>query len=284
MPSSMALLILRRNLHGRTSSLLQASLFSRSPEAAAAAAAAEAPKRRTSEPKPIEKILVANRGEIACRIMRTARRLGIPTVAVYSDADAGALHVRSADEAVRIGPAPARLSYLSGASIVDAALRAGAQLCEENGLTFIGPPASAIGDMGDKSASKKIMGSAGVPLVPGYHGDEQDIDFMRSEAEKIGYPILIKPTHGGGGKGMRIVQSANEFVDSFLGAQREAAAASFGLDKILLEKYITRPRHIEVQIFGEKHGNVLYLNERDCSVQRRHQKIIEEAPAVRTAF
>ncbi|KAL3725629.1 hypothetical protein ACJRO7_030631 [Eucalyptus globulus] len=292
MPSSMALLILRRNLHGRTSSLLQARLFSRSPEAAAAAGA---PKRRTSEPKPIEKILVANRGEIACRIFRTARRLGIPTVAVYSDADAGALHVRSADEAVRIGPAPARLSYLSGASIIDAALRAGAQaihpgygflsesaefaqLCEDNGLTFIGPPASAIRDMGDKSASKKIMGSAGVPLVPGYHGDEQDIDFMRSEAEKIGYPILIKPTHGGGGKGMRIVQSTNEFVDSFLGAQREAAA-SFGVDKILLEKYITRPRHIEVQIFGDKYGNVLYLNERDCSVQRRHQKIIEEAPA-----
>ncbi|KAK3415821.1 hypothetical protein EUGRSUZ_H01447 [Eucalyptus grandis] len=246
-------------------------------------------------PKPIEKILVANRGEIACRIMRTARRLGIPTVAVYSDADAGALHVRSADEAVHIGPALACLSYLGRVSIVDAALRAGAQairpgygflsesaefaqLCEDNGLTFIGPPASAIRDMGDKSASKKIMGSAGVPLVPGYHGDEQDIDFMRSEAEKIGYPILIKPTHGGGGKGMRIVQSANEFVDSFLGAQREAAA-SFGVDKILLEKYITRPRHIEVQIFGDKYGNVLYLNERDCSVQRRHQKIIEEAPA-----
>ncbi|KAF8010821.1 hypothetical protein BT93_J1467 [Corymbia citriodora subsp. variegata] len=287
MPSSMALLILHRNLHGRTSSLLQARVFSRSPEAVA--------KRRASEPKTVEKILVANRGEIACRIMRTVRRLGIRTVAVYSDADAGSLHVRSADEAVHIGPAPARLSYLSGASIIDAALRAGAQaihpgygflsesaefaqLCEESGLTFIGPPASAIRDMGDKSASKKIMGSAGVPLVPGYHGDEQDVDFMRSEAEKIGYPILIKPTHGGGGKGMRIVQSANEFVESFLGAQREAAA-SFGVDKILLEKYITRPRHIEVQIFGDKYGKVLHLNERDCSVQRRHQKIIEEAPA-----
>ncbi|XP_048140741.1 methylcrotonoyl-CoA carboxylase subunit alpha, mitochondrial isoform X2 [Rhodamnia argentea] len=290
MPSSMASLILRRNLHSRASSLLQARLFSHSPEAAAAAA-----KQRTLRSKPIEKILVANRGEIACRIMRTAKRLGIRTVAVYSDADAGSLHVRSADEAVRIGPAPARLSYLSGSSIVEAALRDGAQaihpgygflsesaefaqLCEDNGLTFIGPPASAIRDMGDKSASKKIMGAAGVPLVPGYHGDEQDIDIMRSEAGKIGYPVLIKPTHGGGGKGMRIVQSENEFVESFLGAQREAAA-SFGIDKILLEKYITRPRHIEVQIFGDKYGNIVHLNERDCSVQRRHQKIIEEAPA-----
>ncbi|KAJ0791165.1 putative methylcrotonoyl-CoA carboxylase [Helianthus annuus] len=153
-----------------------------------------------------------------------------------------------------------------------------AQLCEKEGFTFVGPPASAIREMGDKSASKRIMGAAGVPLVPGYHGHEQDINIMKSEADKIGYPILIKPTHGGGGKGMRIVESPKEFVDSFLGAQREAAA-SFGVNTILLEKYITRPRHIEVQVFGDKQGNVVYLYERDCSVQRRHQKIIEEAPA-----
>ncbi|KAF5455004.1 hypothetical protein F2P56_024623 [Juglans regia] len=243
----------------------------------------------------IEKILVANRGEIACRVMRTAKRLGIQTVAVYSDADRDALHVKSADEAVRIGPPPARLSYLNASSIVEAAIRTGAQaihpgygflsesadfaqICEDKALTFIGPPAAAIRDMGDKSASKRIMGAAGVPLVPGYHGVEQDIDLMKLEADKIGYPILIKPTHGGGGKGMRIVQGPNEFVESFLGAQREAAA-SFGISTILLEKYITQPRHIEVQIFGDKHGNVLHLYERDCSVQRRHQKIIEEAPA-----
>ncbi|XP_051142279.1 methylcrotonoyl-CoA carboxylase subunit alpha, mitochondrial isoform X2 [Andrographis paniculata] len=243
----------------------------------------------------IDKILIANRGEIACRIMRTAKRLGIRTVAVYSDADESSLHVKSSDEAVRVGPPPARLSYLNASSIIEAASRTGAQaihpgygflsesahfaqLCEDEGFTFIGPPASAIRDMGDKSASKTIMGAAGVPLVPGYHGAEQDIDLMRSEADKIGYPVLIKPTHGGGGKGMRIVYDPAEFVDSFVGAQREAAA-SFGINTILLEKYITKPRHIEVQIFGDKYGNVIHLNERDCSVQRRHQKIIEEAPA-----
>ncbi|KAJ0982498.1 hypothetical protein J5N97_010753 [Dioscorea zingiberensis] len=227
--------------------------------------------------------------------MRTARRLGIRTVGVYSDADRESLHVRSADEAVRIGPPPARESYLKASAIVEAALRTGAQaihpgygflsesadfaqLCQNEGLTFIGPPASAIRDMGDKSASKRIMNAAGVPLVPGYHGDEQGIDYLKEEAEKIGYPILIKPTHGGGGKGMRIVQGPDEFVESLLGAQREAAA-SFGKSTILLEKYITQPRHIEVQVFGDKHGNVIHLYERDCSLQRRHQKIIEEAPA-----
>ncbi|XP_058072459.1 methylcrotonoyl-CoA carboxylase subunit alpha, mitochondrial isoform X3 [Magnolia sinica] len=253
------------------------------------------PFSSTKKERSIEKILIANRGEIACRIMRTSKRLGIRTVAVYSDADQHSLHVKSADEAVRIGPPPARSSYLSASAIIQAAIRTGAQavhpgygflsesaefaqLCEAEGLTFIGPPASAIRDMGDKSASKRIMGAAGVPLVPGYHGSEQDIDFLKLEAEKIGYPILIKPTHGGGGKGMRIVNGPNEFVESFLGAQREAAA-SFGINTILLEKYITRPRHIEVQVFGDKHGNVLHLYERDCSVQRRHQKIIEEAPA-----
>ncbi|CAH1417708.1 unnamed protein product [Lactuca virosa] len=245
--------------------------------------------------RKIDKLLIANRGEIACRIMRTAKRLGIQTVAVYSDADRRSLHVKSADEAVRIGPPPARSSYLNSSSIIEAAVRTGAQaihpgygflsenadfaqLCENEGFTFVGPPASAIREMGDKSASKRIMGAAGVPLVPGYHGHEQDIDVMKSEADKIGYPVLIKPTHGGGGKGMRIVESPKEFVDAFLGAQREAAA-SFGVNTILLEKYITRPRHIEVQVFGDKQGNVVYLYERDCSVQRRHQKIIEEAPA-----
>ncbi|KAH9729747.1 methylcrotonoyl-CoA carboxylase subunit alpha [Citrus sinensis] len=268
-----------------TSFILQSRLFSVSKSGC----------KSDDKQQRIEKILIANRGEIACRIMRTAKRLGIRTVAVYSDADRDSLHVKSADEAIRIGPPPARLSYLNGSSIVDAAIRTGAQaihpgygflsesadfaqLCGDNGLTFIGPPVSAIRDMGDKSASKRIMGAAGVPLVPGYHGNEQDIDLMKSEAAKIGYPILIKPTHGGGGKGMRIVQSPNDFVDSFLGAQREAAA-SFGINTILLEKYITQPRHIEVQIFGDKYGKVLHLYERDCSVQRRHQKIIEEAPA-----
>ncbi|TVU49196.1 hypothetical protein EJB05_00494, partial [Eragrostis curvula] len=243
----------------------------------------------------IEKVLVANRGEIACRVMRTARRLGVATVAVYSDADRGALHVRAADEAVRLGPPPARESYLNAAAIIEAAHRTGAQaihpgygflsesadfaqLCEAEGLKFIGPPASAIRDMGDKSASKRIMGAAGVPLVPGYHGAEQDIELLKAEADKIGYPVLIKPTHGGGGKGMRIVQRPDEFVDSVLSAQREAAA-SFGVNTLLIEKYITQPRHIEVQVFGDKHGNVIYLYERDCSLQRRHQKIIEEAPA-----
>lgn len=243
----------------------------------------------------MEKVLVANRGEIACRVMRTARRLGVATVAVYSDADRGALHVRDADEAVRLGPAPARDSYLNASAIVDAALRTGAkaihpgygflsesadfaQLCQAEGLTFIGPPPSAIRDMGDKSASKRIMGAAGVPLVPGYHGAEQDIELLKLEADKIGYPVLIKPTHGGGGKGMRIVQGPDDFVDSVLSAQREAAA-SFGINTLLIEKYITQPRHIEVQVFGDQHGNAIHLYERDCSLQRRHQKIIEEAPA-----
>ncbi|XVF32528.1 hypothetical protein REPUB_Repub17cG0090400 [Reevesia pubescens] len=283
--SLMASILRRKFLHGSAPVLLQIRLLSSS----------TSHLEKKKQQQRIEKILVANRGEIACRIMRTAKRLGIRTVAVYSDADKDALHVKSADEAVHIGPPPARLSYLKGSSIVEAALRTGAQaihpgygflsessefaqLVEDKGLTFIGPPASAIRDMGDKSASKRIMGTAGVPLVPGYHGSEQDIEIMRLEADKIGYPILIKPTHGGGGKGMRIVQSQNDFVDSFLGAQREAAA-SFGINTILLEKYITQPRHIEVQIFGDKYGNILHLYERDCSVQRRHQKIIEEAPA-----
>ncbi|CAI9107781.1 OLC1v1007223C1 [Oldenlandia corymbosa var. corymbosa] len=282
MSSSYIACILRRRFH-------------RQPTTSCRLLSTATPKLKNEKNRRIEKILIANRGEIACRIMKTAKRLGIRTVAVYSDADKGSLHVKSADEAVRIGPPPARLSYLNASSIIEAATKTGAQAihpgygflsesadfaqhCEDEGFTFIGPPASAIRDMGDKSASKRIMGAAGVPLVPGYHGQEQDIDLMKLEAEKIGYPVIIKPTHGGGGKGMRIVQKPNEFVDSFLGAQREAAA-SFGNDAILLEKYITKPRHIEVQIFGDKLGDVIYLYERDCSVQRRHQKIIEEAPA-----
>nr|XP_010326394.1 biotin carboxyl carrier protein of acetyl-CoA carboxylase isoform X1 [Solanum lycopersicum] len=280
---SMMALILRRKILSKPYISHQSSLYSTTPEI------------KSLNSQRIEKILIANRGEIACRIITTAKRLGIRTVAVYSDADRDSLHVKSADEAFRIGPPPARLSYLNSSAIIDVANKSGAQaihpgygflsesadfaqLCENENLLFIGPPASAIRDMGDKSASKRIMGAAGVPLVPGYHGDEQDIDFMKLEADKIGYPILIKPTHGGGGKGMRIVQSPNEFADSFLGAQREAAA-SFGISTILLEKYITKPRHIEVQIFGDKQGNIIHLYERDCSVQRRHQKIIEEAPA-----
>ncbi|CAL5092509.1 unnamed protein product [Urochloa decumbens] len=271
--------------------LLAARLFSSSSSSAASPATGASAGGSAG----IEKVLVANRGEIACRVMRTARRLGVATVAVYSDADRKALHVRAADEAVRIGPPPARESYLNARAIIDAAHRTGAQaihpgygflsesadfaqLCEAEGLKFIGPPASAIRDMGDKSASKRIMGAAGVPLVPGYHGAEQDIELLKLEADKIGYPVLIKPTHGGGGKGMRIVQRPDEFVDSVLSAQREAAA-SFGVNTLLIEKYITQPRHVEVQVFGDQHGNVIYLYERDCSLQRRHQKIIEEAPA-----
>ncbi|XP_020520154.1 methylcrotonoyl-CoA carboxylase subunit alpha, mitochondrial isoform X1 [Amborella trichopoda] len=245
--------------------------------------------------RSIDKILIANRGEIACRVMRTAKRLGMRTVAIFSDADKGSLHAKSADEALHIGPPAARLSYLNASAIIQAAIKTGAQaihpgygflsesaefaeLCENAGLIFIGPPASAIRDMGDKSASKRIMGAAGVPLVPGYHGDQQEVDLLKAEADKIGYPVMIKPTHGGGGKGMRIVQSEDEFIESLLGAQREAAA-SFGVNTVLVEKYISRPRHIEVQVFGDKLGSVIHLNERDCSVQRRHQKIIEEAPA-----
>lgn len=248
-----------------------------------------------SVPPPMEKILIANRGEIACRVMETARRLGIKTVAVYSDADRNALHVDRADEAVCIGPAAARFSYLNAPAIIDAARRTGAHaihpgygflsesapfadLCSSSGFTFIGPPQSAIRDMGDKSASKKIMAAAGVPVVPGYHGSVQDAGLLRSEAERIGYPVLIKPTHGGGGKGMRVVAGGHEFEESLLGARREASA-SFGNDSVLIEKYIERPRHVEVQIFGDSYGNAVYLFERDCSVQRRHQKIIEEAPA-----
>jgi 3-methylcrotonyl-CoA carboxylase alpha subunit len=240
-------------------------------------------------------ILIANRGEIACRVMRTARRLGIRTIAVYSTADAGALHVRSADEAWCIGPASARESYLNVDSIIAAARACGAaaihpgygflsesahfaQACEQAGICFIGPPAAAIRAMGSKSAAKALLQEAGVPLTPGYHGHEQGADFLADQADRIGYPVLIKASAGGGGKGMRRVDHARDFGAALASCRREAASA-FGSDEVLLEKYILQPRHIEVQIFADTHGNVVHLFERDCSVQRRHQKVIEEAPA-----
>ena len=241
------------------------------------------------------KLLIANRGEIACRVIRTARELGIPTVAVYSDADANALHVELADEAVHIGPAPARDSYLVAEKIIAVALKTGAdavhpgygflsenaafaEACAENGITFVGPPASAIEAMGSKSAAKQIMEKAGVPLVPGYHGSDQDPALLRSAAEEMGYPVLLKATAGGGGKGMRQVWSGEEFDEALAAAKRESLA-SFGDDSMLVEKYLTKPRHVEVQVFCDTHGQGVYLAERDCSVQRRHQKVIEEAPA-----
>jgi 3-methylcrotonyl-CoA carboxylase alpha subunit len=241
------------------------------------------------------KILIANRGEIACRIMRTARRLGIRTVAVYSDADANAQHVRQADEAVHIGPSPARESYLSGEKIIAAAVATGAEAIhpgygflsenpdfveavERAGLVFIGPSATSIRAMGLKDAAKRLMEEAGVPVVPGYHGDNQDADFLGLEAAKIGYPVLIKASAGGGGKGMRRVERAEDFPAALESCRREAKS-SFGDDKVLIEKYISSPRHIEVQVFGDSQGNIVHLFERDCSLQRRHQKVIEEAPA-----
>ena len=242
-----------------------------------------------------DKILIANRGEIACRIIRTARRLGIRTVAVYSDADANSLHVALADEALRIGPAPARESYLRPELILDAARRSGAQAihpgygflsenadfaeaCTSAGLVFIGPPTVAIRAMGSKSAAKQIMEKATVPLVPGYHGEDQDPELLRVAADRIGYPVLIKASAGGGGKGMRVVLESAAFADALAGAKREALSG-FGDDRVLLEKYLTKPRHVEIQVFCDSHGNALYLFERDCSIQRRHQKVLEEAPA-----
>jgi len=241
------------------------------------------------------KILIANRGEIACRVIATARRLGIATVAVYSDADADAKHVAWADEAVRLGPAPARDSYLRGDLIIAAARMTGAQAvhpgygflsenegfaraCADAGIAFIGPPPAAIHAMGSKSEAKALMERAGVPLVPGYHGAEQDAALLKTQADRIGYPVLIKASAGGGGKGMRIVGKAGDFAESLASCRREAAA-SFGDDRVLVEKYLQRPRHIEIQLFADAHGNAVYLFERDCSVQRRHQKVLEEAPA-----
>jgi 3-methylcrotonyl-CoA carboxylase alpha subunit len=241
------------------------------------------------------KILIANRGEIACRVIKTARRMGIRTVAVYSEADEGARHVRLADEAVCIGAPPPRESYLVVDKIIAAALATGAQAihpgygflseneefaeaCAKNGLVFIGPPVSAIRAMGSKSEAKKLMEKAGVPLTPGYHGDNQEPDLLKQEADRIGYPVLIKAAAGGGGKGMRAVDRSEDFLDALASCKREAAS-SFGDQHVLIEKYLQRPRHIEIQVFGDSHGTCVYLFERDCSVQRRHQKVLEEAPA-----
>jgi 3-methylcrotonyl-CoA carboxylase alpha subunit len=243
----------------------------------------------------ITSLLIANRGEIACRVIRTARAMGIRTVAVYSDADAKALHVRQADEAVHIGPSPAAESYLVGDRIIEAAKAAGAEaihpgygFLSENakfaqdvldaGLIWVGPRPDSIRAMGLKDAAKKLMLQAGVPVTPGYMGDDQSPERLLAEAEKIGWPVLIKAVAGGGGKGMRKVDAAQQFVDMLESCRREARA-SFGNDEVLLEKWITSPRHIEVQVFGDTHGNVVHLFERDCSLQRRHQKVIEEAPA-----
>jgi 3-methylcrotonyl-CoA carboxylase alpha subunit len=241
------------------------------------------------------KILIANRGEIACRVIRTARRMGIRTVAVYSDADARALHVGQADEAVRIGPAPVGESYLVAENVIEAARMRGAEaihpgygFLSENpdfvdrvvaaGLTFIGPSAASIRAMGLKDAAKRLMEKAGVPVVPGYHGEAQEIVILASKAREIGYPVLIKARAGGGGKGMRRVDHPDDFAEALSGARREAKAA-FGDDRVLVEKYVEKPRHIEVQVFGDNFGNAVHLYERDCSAQRRHQKVIEEAPA-----
>ena len=240
-------------------------------------------------------ILVANRGEIACRVFRTAKRMGLRTIAVYSEADAKALHVRSADEAHLIGPAPARESYLDFARVLEAARISSAQsihpgygFLSENvafaeaviaaGLIWIGPPPAAIGAMAGKDSAKRLMAAAGVPVTPGNLGDDQSAERLAEEAAKIGYPVLIKAVSGGGGKGMRRVDSAERFADALAGAKREGAS-SFGDDRVLLETYVSRPRHIEVQVFGDSQGEVVHLFERDCSLQRRHQKVIEEAPA-----
>ncbi|MFZ9255694.1 MAG: acetyl/propionyl/methylcrotonyl-CoA carboxylase subunit alpha [Burkholderiaceae bacterium] len=242
-----------------------------------------------------KKILIANRGEIACRVAATARRLGIRTVAVYSQADAQSQHVAMCDESVLIGPAPAKESYLKMERIISAARDTGAEAihpgygflseneafaaaCEASGVVFIGPPASAIRAMGSKSAAKALMEKARVPLVPGYHGERQESDFLRQQADAIGYPVLLKASAGGGGKGMRIVERSEDFEAALASCKREAIN-SFGDDRVLVEKYLQRPRHIEIQVFADTQGNYVYLFERDCSVQRRHQKVLEEAPA-----
>jgi acetyl-CoA carboxylase biotin carboxylase subunit len=245
--------------------------------------------------RPIRRLLIANRGEIARRIIRTARRIGIETVAVYSDADRHAPHVREADHAIHIGASPARESYLDQGKVLAAARSSGADaihpgygFLSENaafaeaviaaGLIWVGPPASSIRAMGLKDAAKRLMAEAGVPTTPGYLGEDQSPDRLAAEAAKIGYPVLIKAVAGGGGKGMRRVDEAAAFAAALAGAKREAAA-SFGDDRVLLETYVARPRHIEVQVFADRHGNAVHLFERDCSLQRRHQKVIEEAPA-----
>ncbi|CCG41229.1 acetyl/propionyl/methylcrotonyl-CoA carboxylase subunit alpha [Magnetospirillum molischianum] len=241
------------------------------------------------------KILIANRGEIACRVIRTAQRMGIATVAVHSDADAGSAHVALADEAWAIGPAPSRESYLRADTLIDVARRSGAEAihpgygflsenadfaeaCAAAGLIFIGPPVAAIRAMGGKSEAKALMERAGVPLVPGYHGMDQDAAVLAAAADKIGYPVLIKASAGGGGKGMRVVETPDAFAADLAAAKREAAG-SFGDDRVLIEKYLARPRHVEIQVFADGFDNAVSLFERDCSIQRRHQKVVEEAPA-----
>ncbi|WP_201577496.1 acetyl-CoA carboxylase biotin carboxylase subunit [Psychrobacter okhotskensis] len=241
------------------------------------------------------KILIANRGEIACRVAATAKRLGVNTVAVYSDADREAKHVAVCDEAVYLGGSSPKDSYLKGDAIIAIAKQTGAeaihpgygflsenadfaQACQDAGLVFIGPSADAIRAMGGKSESKRLMEAAGVPLIPGYHGDNQDAEFLKQQADSIGYPVLIKASAGGGGKGMRIVEKSSDFI-GLLDSCRREAITSFGNDQVLIEKYALKPRHIEIQVFGDTHGNYVHLFERDCSVQRRHQKVLEEAPA-----
>ena len=241
------------------------------------------------------KILIANRGEIACRVAATARRMGVRTVAVYSDADAHAAHVQACDEAVHIGGNAPRDSYLQWQRILQAALQTGAQAihpgygflsenadfanaCQQAGVVFIGPSSASIQAMGLKAASKQLMEKAGVPLVPGYHGADQSPDLLAAEAQRIGFPVLIKASAGGGGKGMRIVNQAEDFAEALASCQREARS-SFGDEAVLIEKYVQRPRHIEIQVFGDSHGHTIHLHERDCSVQRRHQKVLEESPA-----
>ncbi|WP_299078463.1 acetyl/propionyl/methylcrotonyl-CoA carboxylase subunit alpha [uncultured Paraglaciecola sp.] len=241
------------------------------------------------------KLLIANRGEISCRIIKTAKRMGVLTVALYSDADQQALHVKMADEAVYVGPSPSKDSYLQGEKIIQIALQVGADavhpgygflsenanfanLCKQNNIVFVGPPVAAIEAMGSKSAAKNIMEKANVPLVPGYHGDDQSEAGLKSHADKMGYPVLLKAAAGGGGKGMRQVWSSEEFNDALAAAKREAMS-SFNDDLMLVEKYLTQPRHVEIQVFCDNFGDGVYLFERDCSVQRRHQKVIEEAPA-----
>jgi 3-methylcrotonyl-CoA carboxylase alpha subunit len=243
----------------------------------------------------LSSVLIANRGEIACRIARTAKRLGLRTIAVYSDADADALHVRLCDEAYRLGPAPARESYLAIDKLIAAARRSGAacvhpgygflaeraefaEACAAAGIVFVGPPPSAIRAMGLKDSAKTLMAKAGVPIVQGYHGERQEPKFLKEKAYEIGYPVLIKAVAGGGGKGMRRVDRHADFDAALEGAAREGQSA-FGDARVLVEKYVTSPRHIEIQLFADSHGNAIHLNERDCSLQRRHQKVIEEAPA-----
>ena len=240
-------------------------------------------------------VLIANRGEIACRIARTAKRLGMRTIAVYSEADAHALHRRVCDEAYLIGPAEPRESYLCIERLIDVAKKSGPnafiramdscpkaailpKLCAQAGIEFVGPPAAAIRAMGLKDRAKTLIEKAGVPIVPGYHGERQDAKFLKEQANKIGYPALIKPAAGGGGRGLRRIDKEADFDAELEGAVREVAAA-FGSGRVLIEKYVATPRHIEIQVFADRHGNIIHLGERDCSLQRRHQKVIEETPA-----